>query len=1118
MSDPFSEFGGKPLLIEQKKDDPFSEFGGKPIVRQADPFAEFGGYADTQQEERSEYSSLRREMDKGLVDSVTESPKLISKDISDSDIKAIASKHGVNPTELRDFAPLLGASLENPTGTETRRRVVGTLGQTVALGIPQKLMRMAQTPEMERALDDIKGLSDARKSLLLGAGEILVPGGVIGAGVKGLGKKVAAGAATGATYGGSGSKQGETVEGAVTGAVLGGAIPILGSGISRVLSKAGKPLTEAEQKLAQSSRAMARGGADFEAEIVDRLQKKEVVDSLVANAVFSEGGVSSLSRKDQRAIAEAFDLPRLEKLATRVDKKTGVPLGLEKASEIISNDVIRKQASELASDIGVDATGNPLAVVRKWAGEGAASGQGLEAAVNRVKRQLSVRHINDVLDEKGVFATDRSNFLSKAADFVSDAQYVIRAMDEKLPGLGLEKAHQEINRGLNQMSYPREKSRKALTEIFLGLQKDGLDPVARDAGSIIQKVEKQAGKLTPGEKQVFDTFSSFFSQSLDNVNRIASEYKLPPLNIKPRPDYIPAALMDFDKLDVVMGDRINAILRDAGAISKKTFTDLSQVPETVYGKVLANPEHRSTLNFLFTLSKGDGTKEGGAGVSRVFKELFVNPQDRQKLESVAKAALEREDLIPTFARETDLYRLADKWNTNTLRQLFLREPTDKLRKMAEVLNKRGMSREGEYLTTLVADLNGIRKGTMAAQASRLTDSWNRWADKKIAAASPEDRIKWETVRSVPNIMSGLTKNVHANLLGANPRTVLMNLTQTFTKTIPEFNNVYGSSTAIRAAMSLARGEGMGGVNKTIQRMEQLGIMPARYVGGNLPYLAEGVSRTGAARSASAAAQISSDLIMKPFELAEKINRGLAFRMTEVFIDDLVRGSAAARKSLNNMPTATRRQVERALAAGDPQTALVAASEHIINSSQYQYNRASQSQYGRTMGPLFSQFSKWPTATMGQLVESFRTRGVGGGLVQTAQKLVVPLALLEAGDQLYLAASDQKELSPREVKLMSKSGVSAAAPIGNIKGMVTGDFFTPPVVALGMKILVEPIKGSDKMSIQDTIGRGLQEAAYQLAPGALGGWTRFITDDMVTAIEDKRPEGPGFLDRAGRLLE
>jgi len=286
----------------------------------------------------------------------------------------------------------------------------------------------------------------------------------------------------------------------------------------------------------------------------------------------------------------------------------------------------------------------------------------------------------------------------------------------------------------------------------------------------------------------------------------------------------------------------------------------------------------------------------------------------------------------------------------------------------------------------------------------------------------------------------------------------------------------------------------------------------------LPYLSEGISRTPLAQKAAALAQKSSDIIMIPFELAEKVNRGLAFRMSEVFIDDLVKGSTSARKALVGMPTATRRGVESALRKGDRVAALRIASEHIINTTQYQYNRASQSQYGRTMGPLFSQFSKWPTATLGQLAESFRTKGLSGGTIDSTKKLIVPLLLLEAGDRIYLAASDEEKFSDREAKLVGRGGLSQAAPIGNIAGMVKGDFFTPPVVSLGMKMFIDPWKKGEKGDLATSVGAGLQDAAYQFAPGAAGGWVRLITDDMVTAIEGKRPEGPGFLDRAGRILE
>jgi hypothetical protein len=248
-----------------------------------------------------------------------------------------------------------------------------------------------------------------------------------------------------------------------------------------------------------------------------------------------------------------------------------------------------------------------------------------------------------------------------------------------------------------------------------------------------------------------------------------------------------------------------------------------------------------------------------------------------------------------------------------------------------------------------------------------------------------------------------------------------------------------------------------------------------------------------------------------------VNRGIAYRMSQIFVDDLVRGSAAATTSLKRMPPPTIRAIEQALQEGDRTTALKHAATHIINSTQYQYNRASMSEYGRTMGPLFSVFSKWPTATVGQVVESYRSKGLGGASIDTGKKLVLPMLLLEAADRIYLMSQGEDTFSDREAKFVSKSGLSGAAPLGNLSGIATGDFFTPPAVDIATKAFIRPVSRGQWDSLGESVGNGVQESLYQFAPGAAGGWIRFLTDDVVTVVEGERPEG-GFVEKAVKAVE
>lgn len=1047
-----------------------------------------------------EYEGMRQEMDRGLVDSVTKSPGLVSQDITDEDLATIAKKHGVDSGKLREFAPLLGASLKDPSWTEQRRRLLGMAGQTIAFGAPQKLMRMAQEPAMERALDDVTQLASARKSLLLSAGEIAVPGGAIGKLGKGVAGTLAGASATGAIYGASASRQGEEIPGAIGGAIVGAGLGAAATGIGKAFSKRA---AKAAEKVAEDvPNAERMGGADLQEQIIGRVKEYQDADALISDAVLGR----SLDPEEAGYIVGKY-----------------APGTKPEQVVEVAEDIVRSSAQRVASEFGLNTAGDAPMAVQKWAGIGEKSGQGSEYAHERIRKSLAQKHILDVFEEQGVFSADNGNIMSRAADFLSDAQYVLRAADEKLPGLGIEDAHQQINRGLNRASFAREDFRKQIGGIFNRLQKEGKDDSARFASRLIGKVEK-AGEgetpiLTSDEEAVYAPFRKFFSEGLQKLDALAKEYNLPALEIKARDNYIPAQLLDPHQLDMVLQQRVSSLLGDINQASGRAYKDIAQVPKDLYNRVLDQvPDHKDTMRFIRMISGEDSDNLGA--VSQAIKRTFINPETHGRLETLAKAALERDDLLPIWARETNLYRLADKWANNSVRHLFLRQGLDQMNRAADILGhkKLGFEKESKYIRNLLADINGVRRGTMAAFTTRAADRWLKWADRKIStASSAAEREKWETVRSLPMALQALGRNVHSNLLGANARTLIMNLTQTMTKTLPEFGTQYGGSLMLRGAMSLGRGRGLRGLPAAIQEMQAMGLVPAKYVGGSLPYMAEGVSRRRPFRLLSGAANKSSEIIMKPFELAEMANRGIAFRASQVFVDDLSRGSKHALRSLSAMPTAVQRSVQAALVAGDREAALKAAATHIINSTQYQYNRASMSEYGRTMGPLFSVFSKWPTATLGQLVESYRTKGLPGAVRDNTHKLIAPLLLLEAADQAYLLATGSDEFSDREAKFVSRSGISQAAPIGNLVGIAKGDFFTPPAVDIAMKAFVKPVLSGQYDSLGDSVLKGTQESLYQFSPGAAGGWIRFLTDDVVTMVEGERPEG-GFVEKAVGVLK
>lgn len=1082
-------------------------------------------YLAEQQSQPSDYGKLRSEMDRGIVEDIAKSPKLISDPVTNKDVAAIAAQNGVSAEELQKWLPFMGGISQAQKLSDIPAAALGTAGN-VAFGVPQKLAKLTQSPQMERALDDLQELARARRSLALGAVESLVgPGGVIRSTEK-LGSKLLAGAATGAVTGAAAARQGHELMGAGTGAVI-------GAGLGGVIHGAGKWLeSRGAQKAANNigapdaesvDRAVRRGGADIEKELNTRVNDTREADSIIGDQIF---GSAPLSEADARIVAEAYHPGLIDRLTNQEDEVGvefwGKNVGKSKeeidraAIRQVADDTINRTAKQFASDVAGEgiAVDDAVAFLRAKAGQGLASGEGVDYMKGRLDDMLRFNHASNIIRDRGIQAISGGT-IDRALDFLSDVQYVLRGYDEKYRGAGLEDAHKAINAGLNKLSFPREEMRQEIRNIFTQYRKEGVDKLAVDARPIIEKIDtarinKTPLELTPEEQKAYAGFRDFFSRNLSRLNALADRDGLDKIAIKSLDNYIPAQLADSHIIQNEMSDRLNKVLVDASGIMGHEIKDLSQIPGPYLQMLKQDPTNGDTLRFLETLSGGTKLMDG-ADTKRRYTQTFLTREGNLSLETRAKAALERDDMIPIWARETNLYKLADKWTTNTLRHMYLRKGINQLNTSMNILRKMGADTEAAYVEKLLTDISGVRRGTAAEAFSTLQRTYMQKMDV-LARRAPEgstQKVVYQTLKAMPTMLQGLAKQVYPNLLGVNPRSTIMNMTQTFTKTMPEFGNAYGASLIFRGA--LARG-GLRNLKNYMVDLERKGMAPAKYMGGNETHLAEGIMRSEAAQSIGKASHAVASIIMKPYEWAEAANRSIAWGASKMMASDLKQGSKVANDVLAEFPLSVKRAVDKAKAAGDWNAVEDLIGNHIINSTQYQYNRASMSEFGRTMGPLFSGFTKWPTATLGQSVEAFRSKGLKGGALDFGTKLIAPLALLETADMIMNQTVTPIIGQDRADKLFSKSGLSQSAPIGNLKGIVTGDFFTPPVVDTALKMFIGQ-SANDHKHMQRALDNGL----YMFAPGGLGGLTRFLTDDLVTLYTGQKPEGSTFLEKTSSGL-
>ena len=1102
-----------PFAAAKQNIDPFAAAKAE-VQREPDPFAAAKASIGSDTSADDSYSKLRKEMDRGLGEEFSESNWLVTEFIKPNEIDTIAQKHNVSAETLRKWLPFLGGNIpvEKASSGDWAKAVAGMAG-SVLMGVPQKIAKQTQSPEMQRALDDLQELARARKSLFTASVEnVALPALTIG---QSTGAQALAGAATGAAAGYGSSRQGEEFSGTITGAAIGGAI---GGTVGKLVSK--RPIDTAKLAEKQTERAekLVQSNRNIAIELDHRMSETTQADGIISDVIFGNKALSIDDAKDivysyfPNRLARLMDATTEEGRIFRKELGKGAKESVETEAVIkLANEKIGNTEKQLANELGQHGEGTANERIRKWAGLSEVSGQGEAYSRKRLDEMFRKNHVLDILSDRGIQG-EGSTAVSHVMDLFSDAQYVLRHYDEQLPGLGIENAHKKLVKGYNRMSFPREEMRDWINSIFKRNKAAGVDKIAVNGADIIRAVES-GQQLTPKQELAFRGFREFWDRSLNKLDDLANEYGIDPLAIKERANYIPVQLADAHKLEIETEKRLRNMVRDARSLAPDIqINTLNDIPDNVYNTLLSNPNHSETIKFIGML--GDNSVNDVAGLSKAYTKAFSPASNAMKLETIAKAALERKDIVPMWARETDLYKLADKWTNNTLRHMFMREGIDQLRSRMSTLKEIGATQQAEYINKLLQDVTGIRKGTAAEVFSDLQKKFLIKLDKAEASA-PEGSAKRATItaiRMIPTLLQDLSRQVYPNLLGAaNPRTLTMNLTQTFTKTLPEFGSAYGSSLFLRGAMSLG---GLKNIPKHLKELEAAGLSPRKYVGAGRAYLAEELARGNITQLTASALRTIADIGMKPYEIAEGVNRSIAWGASKMMAKDLSSGSKLARKSLSNFPTSVKQAVAKAEKAGDWQEVQHIIGEHIINNTQYQYNRASMSQYGRTMGPLFSTFSKWPTATLGQALESYRSHGFIKGSTEVANQLVLPFVLLEIADDIMDMPTtvSEGEKSDRMAKIFSSQGLSQAAPIGNIGGIMSGDFFTPPFVDTSLKIF-SSLKQSEFEDKMEALKKAATNGLYMFAPGGLGGWVRFVTDDISTLYTGHRPQGSNFIERS-----
>lgn len=1005
------------------------------------------------------------------------------------ELQAVARKHGVDAEELRSLAPYYGAVLQprsfGEALTQGARGTAGFVGQSALMGLPQFVYKKFQDEPMRAALDDIHSRAEEQTSLTSAPGrelsQFIMPGGAIGhsasAGVKGA---LAAGAATGAIYGVTGSREGEELRGAAIGGGLGAGLGLAGGLVARKL--AGMASREAEAATPQLVKdGVASRAIDIEKGTDQILDRNRSMNEI--RKEFILGGAESHPELMYRAE---------QALPEHVVSSTSP----EQLKAVVGRD-LQETAMDFASHISAEVEGGTVATMEKAADvigkfEKQVGSGALEKTYSdweRFRGGQEYLRTNELKADPDVFGG-----LHRPFEIISGAQRIFQITDEKF-GTNLYPDHLKYNEGKNRSTFAQEGAEKLAVAPTREMEKAKLDP-------------QMIGKMLDGSEEITNEASGVVGKWRDAFNGVSDLLKkgdagagVPGLPIRFLEEYFPSQVPDVAEFVV----RVNQKIREMEGWSQKNVgKSLAALSDAEIQALDAkNQEFSDFLRGLGWLDKNEIRTQGQLQNAMTQSRQPAVVREAQDLRA-ASPTFSREGKVPDWIREWDVRKVYSRYSNPSINYMYTRESFQKIRNQAKLLEQAGAKRQADYVNRWASNMISVPSRSMASGTAAIGNKI------KIAALSAAEKTRpgstekamFETLAATPDILTSISHNIYSNTLGTNPRAILRNLPQTILTTAPELGGPYGYNLALRGYVDAAANW-----SRLAADVDRLGLAPRRFTTENMDFLRRGIQQSAAYRMTDKGLEKISNATMYLYEKSDLVNRAATLSIGNRWAADLLEKNSSAVAALRRAPAGIQRNALALMTAGDGDGLRKLLASHLNANTQFNYNRASLSEFGRVMGPLFTTFTKWPSEIAGDVYRIYATKGVGRGSIQMAGKYMAPMAVLGGMQHLLFGPAD--EMTDREKKMIGSGGLVDWAPIASLGAIFKGDLMTPPAVDVATKIIRSA--AADNADLHDVSHNAAAAVAQSFVPGM--GLVRFLTDDMATYLTGRRPDG-NFLERTG----
>lgn len=404
--------------------------------------------------------------------------------------------------------------------------------------------------------------------------------------------------------------------------------------------------------------------------------------------------------------------------------------------------------------------------------------------------------------------------------------------------------------------------------------------------------------------------------------------------------------------------------------------------------------------------------------------------------------LQRDSEVPVLLRELDPKKLAVSYLNGVYKSANLRVPLLELGGQAKLLAQQGLKESAAF----VQDYGR----TLTKDAGIVPGLWNRGKEsfQRAVTDSLGTGASAETLRQVPDFIESLASNVHATYLGLpNLVTPVRNLAQTLSMTAPELGGVYGYKAVLKGVKDLVTG----GLSKSKEDLKKIGMEVTH-------------NRFEIEEPTVAGVRKVNELLLSLHSLTDEFNRGITLGAAKNVVKDVAAGVPEALAALQRAPKSVQGRVRFNLANGNVAAAEEELAKHLIAKTQFIYGKEGRTQLSRTLGPVLTMFTKYPT-------EIFSDIWLNPMNLRTVEKHLAPLLAVYAGNWALDSAG---AFDSKSTKRFLGSSIMSMAPVTSISPT---NLSAPPAA----KLTIEAMSVADELLRTGKVKRNTKDLKKAITP-------------------------------------